>query len=114
MAVGCLLLIGLLVGVPVLIWAFATDRISLPDDGNDEASARVICQKFVKRTLTWPDTADFSDTDATQTGDLTWTVTGTVEAEGEVVGQTYRYPYSCSVRYQGDDRWVLTDDVQVG
>lgn len=116
MALGCLVMLGIFVGVPLLIWALLSGRIALPheaDDGNNKFAAQDICQVFVKRTLTWPDTADFSDTDAAKTGQLTWTVNGTVAAEGDVVGRKYRQHYTCSVKYQGDRHWVLTRSVEI-
>lgn len=112
-AIGCAVILAVVIGVPVLAWALLTGRISLPDDGNDSASAVVICQKFVKGALRYPDTADFTDSDPSQTGKLTWRVTGVVAAEGDLVGQKYRSRYVCEIEYQGDDEWELTEDIQL-
>jgi len=102
---GGLALLGVL---GALVWFFA-----FADTGNDQAGAIVICEKFVKGGLAFPEEANFSEEAATQTGDETWRVTGIVEAATRVVGEAVRHRYTCEVEYQGDDKWELTEDIQL-
>jgi hypothetical protein len=105
---GCLSIIAILAVLGGLFWFFV-----FADSGNSAGGAKGVCEDFVQRRLEFPDEADFSDAEATETGETTWRVTGIVEAETRVVGQAVRHRYTCAVEYKGDDNWELTEGLQL-
>lgn len=78
------------------------------DDGGGEYGARDVCQQFVEDRLKSPGSADFSDEDATENSNGSWTVTGVVDSDNSF-GASIRNSYECTVRHSVGDNWKLVD-----
>lgn len=63
---------------------------------SDEAKAQRACHEYVEGALKAPATADFSDEYASDNGDETWTVHGTVDSENGF-GAKIRNNFTCEV-----------------
>ncbi len=74
------------------------------EDTRDDIAAEVMCEEFVKDKLKAPSTAEFTDQDATSTGQQRWDVTGAVDSQNGF-GAMIRSTYRCDIRYLGDDQW---------
>jgi hypothetical protein len=82
--------------VGIVISSFAEDD---PYDPNNRLEVIAQCEARIEEQLKAPTTAEF---DSTATGDGTWTVTGTVDAENSF-GANVRSEYQCTVKVTGDD-----------
>ena len=83
------------------------------EDVGDEAGILTQCQLMMERRLVAPSTAKFSPLRDTtiwktnQPGD-NWGVLGYVDSQNRF-GATVRTHYLCIMRYDGDNRWTLTE-----
>lgn len=102
--IGCATIAVGIVAIAFLI-SQCSDSGSDSNDGGGRYGAQSVCEQFVEDRLKSPSTADFSDTETSNVGDL-WTVTGAVDSENSF-GAMIRNTYRCVVRYSGDDTWNL-------
>ena len=111
LVLGCLWAIGIVVvfGVPGVLTKGHSDL-------GDACSAQLMCENhFVKDRLLSPSSAKFSpdaETKAVSLGDERWTVTGYVDSQN-VYGAMLRSPYTCTVKYLGQDKW-RQESVEIG
>lgn len=101
---GCLWIIGIVVGVPLLITVFALLSGSDDDDKPSPPTgyeAEMQCERWVKEKLKAPATAKFSNGNYTSNGGSSWTVTGSVDAENSF-GALVRSDWTCDIRLDGD------------
>jgi hypothetical protein len=92
---------GIVIGL-ALISALCIWRINRANDApaDQSYSATVACEGFVKDRLKAPSTAKFSAESATDNGDKTWTVTGSVDAQNSF-GAALRSSFTCMLRDAG-------------
>lgn len=97
---GCLVIVGaiILIGVIGAIVGAVGGSKQKPYDPNWSGEAIAQCEDLVKENLKAPSTAEF---DTSATGDGTWTVTGTVDAENSF-GAMLRSEFQCTVVVSGD------------
>jgi len=70
------------------------------DDTPSKYEVQAVCEEWVKKQLKAPGTAKFSD-HATSGGPISWTVTGSVDAENSF-GALLRSSWTCDIRLDGD------------
>lgn len=73
----------------------------------DQAEATVMAEKFVKRYLISPGSAQFSsysETTASYLGEQRWRVSGWVDSQNKF-GALLRNNYICTMVYEGNSRW---------
>ena len=93
----------------------APDVPKLPNTAADEVSAKDVCNQFVKRQLSNPESADFQGL-AGMGGDGTrlpgptpqWTVISYVDSKTDL-GITKRIAFDCTVEHLEGARWNLID-----
>lgn len=102
---GCLGCVTVPVLILVIMMIVGAVNGSKGYDSNNKYEAIAQCEARVKDMLKAPSTASF-DSDAT--GDGTWKVTGTVDAENSF-GAKIRSAYSCTVVINGDRATTTVD-----
>ena len=90
------------------LYAIITGGASPPGDAATDTDARFMCRQFVEDRLKAPATADFCNETVTALDGDRFRVAGSVDSENSF-GATLRTEYSCALRYDGDERWTLTD-----
>jgi len=96
---GC---IGLLI---VLIVVFSGLSSRLPETPRSQAPmAELMAEKFVRKLLIAPASADFSDTHATPLGADRYAVMGIVDSQN-AFGAKLRSDWTCTVRKVGPSEW---------
>lgn len=114
---GCLVLIVLAILMAILIATCGDDGEGTGGGGGSggagtdtatDTEAFVMCQQFVRDRLKAPASAGFPlSYEATITGGPTlWTVRSHVDSENSF-GAQIRTRFTCSVNYEGGDRWEL-------
>jgi hypothetical protein len=77
-------------------------------DRGDIASAEHMCQEFVADRLKSPSTAEYETVRSTEEpGRDAYAVSGTVDSQNSFGGMV-RSQYTCSLEYNGNDRWSAT------
>ncbi len=112
---GCLVLVLAIAALAVISWLVGGSNSSgdggARSDSAEAVGAWVICQQFIEDRLKAPSTAEFPSGYSQYTTRLSSTrfrVDAYVDAENSF-GAMIRNEFSCTVVYQGNDRWRLED-----
>jgi hypothetical protein len=96
---GCLVIVVAIIVLGVVVGVIGSMNQHDPYDPNNRLEAIAQCEARIEEQLKAPSTAEFNS-DASGNG--TWTVTGTVDAENSF-GATIRSEYQCTVKVTGED-----------
>jgi hypothetical protein len=95
---GCLVLIGVVIVLPLIAVIFSAQGGDEPYNPDNSFEARSQCEDLVRESLKAPSTADFGELNASRTGGE-WIVTGTVDAENSF-GAMLRSDFQCTVKVE--------------